>query len=254
MEIVLDNIKVNYIIKGENNDSTVLILHGWGVDHNTYTNMIDNLALKNKVYAIDFPGFGKSQNPPSNYDVTAYAKLTLEFIEKLKLGTVTLIGHSFGGRVIIKLVGALGYKPKRIILVDSAGIKPKRPLKYKVKQVVYKVLKNIARVFLGKRKYESLMNKYREKVGSADYNRADETMKEVFKNVVNEDLREHLKSINAPTLLIWGNADTETPVSDAKIMESEIPDAGLVVLNGGHFSFLDNPIQFINIVNKFMEG
>jgi pimeloyl-ACP methyl ester carboxylesterase len=80
-------------------------------------------------------------------------------------------------------------------------------------------------------------------------------MKEVFKNVINEDLTEYLPNIKASTLLIWGTLDTETPLSDAKIMESKIPDAGLVqITNGGHFSFLNNPVLFNAVVNKFLEG
>ena len=79
-------------------------------------------------------------------------------------------------------------------------------------------------------------------------------MREVFKNTVNEDLRKYLPSINVPTLLIWGENDTDTPLSDGRIMEKMIKDSGLVILKGaGHYSYLDNYNQFIRVLYKFLE-
>jgi len=255
LEIELKGLKVNYIKKGPDSNTNILILHGWGVDHTVYKDMIDNFSNKFTTYAIDFPGFGKSQDPDSTYDVEDYAKLTLEFIEKMKMKNVVLIGHSFGGRVIIKLVGKLGYSPKKIILIDSAGIKPKKKISVKMKEISYKIFKKIINIFLGKNKSKEVISKLRNKIGSTDYINANETMKEVFKNVVNEDLKVYLPKINAPTLLIWGTLDDQTPISDAKIMESLIPDSGLVqITNGGHYSFLNNPVLFYAAVNKFLEG
>lgn len=254
MEITIKGLKVNYIKEGPESNTNILILHGWGVDHTMYKDMIAELSKKFTTYAIDFPGFGKSDEPDSSYTVEDYAKLTLEFIEKNNMKNVVLIGHSFGGRVIIKLTGKLGFEAKKIILVDSAGIKPKKTLKRKLKEVLYKVAKGTIKLFLGK-KAEGVISKLRNKMGSADYVNANDNMKEVFKNVINEDLTEYLPNIKASTLLIWGTLDTETPLSDAKIMESKIPDAGLVqITNGGHFSFLNNPVLFNAVVNKFLEG
>jgi len=57
-------------------------------------------------------------------------------------------------------------------------------------------------------------------------------MRKILVKVVNEDLRPLLKDIKAPTLLIWGDKDTATPLYMGKIMEEEIPDSGLVILEG----------------------
>ena len=92
-------------------------------------------------------------------------------------------------------------------------------------------------------------------MGSEDYKNANETMKEVFKNVINEDLTQYLPNIKSPTLLIWGDKDMETPIEDGRKMESLIPDSGLVVINGaGHFSYLENCGYFLVVVKKFLEG
>ena len=64
-----------------------------------------------------------------------------------------------------------------------------------------------------------------------------------------------LKNIDCPTLLFWGDKDDATPISDAKIMEKKIPDAGLVVLEGGsHFSFLENTPFFLRVADSFFEN
>lgn len=254
MKINIDNIDVNYIEEGVDSKYTILLLHGWGVEIETYRVLIDELKKNFKIYALDFPGFGKTPNPPITYNVEDYAKLTLEFINRLGLNNVILMGHSFGGRVIVKMVSKLGYKPEKIILIDSAGVKPKRKPIYYIKAVMYKIVKGAIRVVLGKNKSQKIITKYRNKRGSADYIAADETMKKVFKTVVNEDLVSHFKDVTMPTLLIWGELDTATPLSDAKIMEKEMKDAGLVVIKGaGHYSFLNNLNQVVLVINKFLE-
>ena len=216
--------------------------------------VINEVSKKYNVYAIDLPGFGLSDEPSKDYMVEDYSKIVLEFINKLKLENVVLIGHSFGGRVIIKLVGALKFIPKKIILIDSAGIRPKRSLKYYIKVYSYKFARNMLKIILGKKKSYKIIEKYRSKVGSQDYKNASLTMREVFKNTVNEDLRKYLPSINVPTLLIWGENDTDTPLSDGRIMEKMIKDSGLVILKGaGHYSYLDNYNQFIRVLYKFLE-
>lgn len=255
MQIEINNLNINYIEKGPNSNTSILLLHGWGANIDSFNAIIEKLAIKFKVYAIDFPGFGLSQKPNENYHVEDYSKIILEFINMKKLKDVVLIGHSFGGRVIIKLVGKLGFKPQKIVLVDSAGIRPKKSLKRKIKERIFKFIKVISKMILGKEKSKKIIDKYKNKMGSEDYKNADDIMKEVFKNVINEDLTEYLPNIKSSTLLIWGDKDFETPLEDGKKMEKLIPDSGLVIIPGaGHFSYLNNPNYFMTIVNKFLEG
>ena len=73
-------------------------------------------------------------------------------------------------------------------------------------------------------------------------------------DVVNEDLKDLLPNIKQSTLLIWGTADTATPLSDAKLMEQLLPDAGLAEIPGvGHYSFLENPALFNAIISSFLK-
>ncbi len=83
-----------------------------------------------------------------------------------------------------------------------------------------------------------MLERYRNKAGSADYNQASPTMKQILSKVVNENLIHEFKLVKVPTLLIWGDNDTATPLNDGKIMEKEFADAGLVIFEGGtHYAF-----------------
>lgn len=255
MQININNLNINYIEKGPETNTNILFLHGWGTSIASFNPLIENMSQKFKVYAIDFPGFGLSDKPSEDYTVEDYSKVVLQFIKNKGLENVILVGHSFGGRVIIKLVGKLGYKPQKIILVDSAGIRPEKSTKAKIKEKIFKCVKAVIRILFGSKKSEKIIEKYRNKMGSEDYKNADSVMKEVFKNVVNEDLTEYLPNIDVPTLLIWGDRDSATPISDGRKMEELIPNAGLVTISGaGHYSFLDNTNYFLIVVNKFLEG
>ena len=80
-------------------------------------------------------------------------------------------------------------------------------------------------------------------------------MRQTFVKVVNQDLTELYSRFRASTLLIWGDADTETPLWMAKEMEKRIPDAGLVILEGGtHFAYLEQAARFNVIVRQFLKG
>lgn len=153
---------------------------------------------------------------------------------------VTLVAHSFGARVAIKLANDYGFLLDRLVIVNGAGIKPRRKLKYYYSVLRHKILKffNIP-----------------HKAGSKDYRKLSPVMKETFKNVINEDLTPLLKYISLPTLLIWGNKDKETPLYMARKMHNNIVNSGIVILrDAGHFSFLDQSQKFIAILKSFLES
>lgn len=98
-----------------------------------------------------------------------------------------------------------------------------------------------------------MIDAWRGKAGSADYRNSSPVMRSVMSRCVNEDLKGVMPSIKASTLLIWGEKDKATPLSDAKTMERLIPDAGLVSWpDCGHYSFLDNPGGFRAVLRSFL--
>ncbi len=242
-------IKFCYTVEGEG--QPVVLMHGWGCNHTTLQS-IERLLLPGfKVYNVDFPGFGGSTEPATVWGVEDYTALIEEFIKIEHIENPILLGHSFGGRVGILYSSRNAVR--KLILVDAAGIKPRRSLKYYYKVYTYKAVKHTLPLLFGKARAEELLNKYRSKVGSSDYSNASQMMRSILSKVVNEDLKSCLPKIKCPTLLIWGENDTATPLADAKFMEKMIPDAGLVSFPGvGHYSFLENPYQFAAVLKSFV--
>ncbi|MBC8536551.1 alpha/beta fold hydrolase [Feifania hominis] len=250
----IDQIKLHYETEGEGPD--VLILHGWGTNIRVMASVIAMLRDHFRVTAIDFPGFGESAEPPVAWGVPEYAALTKKFIEAQGLVRPILLGHSFGGRVILYMTGALGVEADKIVLTDSAGVKPKRKLKGRLKVMAFKTMKWVLLALpFAREKNRARVEAARKKFGSADYNSASGVMRETLIRVVNQDLTEYMPAIKAPTLLMWGEDDRDTPLADAKLMERLIPDAGLVTFKGaGHYSFLDKPGEFRVVLNTFLRG
>ena len=203
MKTIIENINLNYELYGEDKEETVVILHGWGANLKTMESVARGLAKNFKVYNLDLPGFGDSCEPTKDFFVEDYARIVKEFLKKVKVDTCTLIGHSFGGRIITVLVGKLGYNAKKIIYVDAAGVKPKRRLSYYIKVYSYKLAKNVIKLIYSRERVEQIINDLRKKSGSDDYRNANDNMRKTFINVINEDLTHLFKNIKVPTLLIW---------------------------------------------------
>ncbi len=156
-----------------------------------------------KVYSLNFPGFGESDEPPEQWGVQDYMGVLHEFISKLDIQNPILVGHSFGGRVILKYTAKYG-NVKKIILTGGAGIKPKRKLNYYVKVYFYKLSKKLLKLPVLNKYEEDILDKMKSKLGSPDYKSISGVMQQTLVKVVNEDLRHLLPDIKAATLLVWG--------------------------------------------------
>lgn len=251
--IEIDGISVCYSETGPDNGVKILLMHGWGCDHSTLASIQHRLENRMHVYNIDLPGFGSSSEPTSVWGVEEYTRFIEKFIAVMGNDIHILLGHSFGGRIGI-LLSSRHPEIEKLLLVDAAGVKPHRPLKYYIKVYGYKTSKLIYRILLGKTKAEARLEKIRRSRGSADYAQASPRMRAILSKCVNEDLKNVMPRIKASTLLVWGTNDTATPLSDAKTMEKLIPDAGLVSFDGcGHYSFLDNPVGFSAVLTEFLK-
>ena len=245
-----DNCRLHYEDCGEGHP--ILLLHGWGCNTTTFNAIRPFLEAHFRVLTVDFAGFGQSDEPKDVWGVEEYTR-SIEALAKAEgVENPILIGHSFGGRVSI--VYASRNKVQKVMLVDAAGVKPRRSLSYYRKVYTFKLLKCLAPIFLGKSRAEQMIQARRAKAGSSDYNQASPMMRRVLSKVVNEDLCHLMPKITAPTLLFWGENDTATPLADAKKMEKLIPDAGLVTVAGaGHFSFLENTPLFLRVAESFLQ-
>jgi pimeloyl-ACP methyl ester carboxylesterase len=229
----------------------VLVLPGWGASIEAVAPIVTALREVATVYAVDLPGFGESDPPPEAWSSVEYARFVDALFDVLDVDAATVIGHSNGGRVAIRLAVDFPDRVEKLVLVNSAGIRPRRTVGYRARVALYKVGKLAARV--GGRPGAALQRRIVRRVASSDYLDAG-PLRGTLVRVVNEDLRDCLPRIRVPALLIWGGRDRETPVADGRLMERMIPDAGLVVFEeAGHYSYLDAPGSFAKVVRYFVQ-
>ena len=235
----------------------VLLLHGWGCDHTVFAPVENALAEGATIVTLDFPGHGRSGEPPVPWGGGEYAAQVAELITQNGLAPVQVIGHSHGGRVALRLAAEYPGLVDRLVITGGAGIrKPEtaqsrgRTARYRRYSAFLKRMKDMPQLAaMADRLQTALRNKY----GSPDYVKLNENMRRTFVKLVSEDISPLLSGVRAPTLLIWGDADTETPLWMGRKMEKEIPDAGLVVFEGGtHFAFLEQWRRFVLIVKRFI--
>ena len=213
----------------------LLLLHGWGCTHSIFDAFLPEFSSHHKVFALDFPGFGESDEPSEVWGVEEYTRMVEAFCASLNIEKPAIVCHSFGGRVAILF--ASRNSVDRMIFADAAGIRPRRSLSYYIKVYSYKAAKWW---ILKVRKDEKAFLKLRASRGSSDYKNASERMKAILSKTVSQDLSAYLPKIKAPVLLFWGENDTATPLSDGETMERLMPNAALVkVPSAGHFSYLD---------------
>lgn len=253
MDIRIGQLNINYCEYGSGPD--VLLLHGWGSSCELYEFLCQSLADGFHFVAVDFPGCNKSEIMKRPWDINDYADFVMEFIDKTGLNNPILIGHSHGGRVIMQLAGSGRLYPPKIIFIDAAGLVPKKTFKQKLKSKSFKTIKNVLSLPLIKNHSSLLLEKARAHYGSADYNAAPPILRKTLVNLVNIDLRHLLPNISCPTLLIWGENDTATPLQDAEVIKNLISDSGLCVIKGtGHFSFCEKPYEVNTIINSFLRS
>ncbi len=237
MKKVLKDININYIQYGEGKD--VILLHGWGQNIEMMRFIGDKICDKFKVTILDFPGFGESDEPLTDWSVGDYVDLLHELVLSLKIKNPIIVGHSFGGRVGIKYSSM--YDVDKLVLMGA-------PCFYDdTLDLKTKVLKGLKKL-PGMNSLGEFMKKY---IGSTDYKNASPIMRKVLVNVVREDLSEDAKKIEAPTLLIWGTNDEAAPIEEARRLEKILKDGALIELPGTHYAYIENLDRVVSILDNF---
>jgi pimeloyl-ACP methyl ester carboxylesterase len=232
----------------------LLLLHGWGATKELMLPVAERLPARRAVVP-DLPGFGGTGAPPAAWGPDEYATWVLALLDRLGVATADVVGHSFGGRIAIALTAAHPQRVRRLVLTDSAGIRPRHGPRHLWRVRTFKLLRAAAawRWLPGGLRREAERRAQRR--GSADYRAATGTVRASMVRHVNADLRPQLARITRPTLLIWGDRDEDTPPADGRTMERLIPDAGLVLFEGaGHFAYAEQVDRFCRVVDVFLSG
>ena len=237
----------HYYDFGNPEKGTVVFLHGWRSEAAAFAETLKTLASSGyRVIAPDLPGFGKTTFPKgAAWGLSDYLVVVTDLLDSLELKEVILIGHSFGGRLAIKLAATKPEYVGQLVLASAAGFIRKKTLTKRLAKLVRPLFQPAFMQSLRKRIYKM--------IGAEDYVSTPE-LRNTFRKVIAEDLTELMTSVKARTLLVWGDEDKMTPLSFGERMNKLIADSKLVVLSGvGHFPFIEareafeeHLIQFLN--------
>ena len=252
MYYTYDEVSIYYEIHG-NGKKKMVILPGWGDTRSTFRYLIDYFKNDYQIYILDYPGFGKSSCLNQDFDIFDYAKMISSFLNDLDIKNPILLSHSFGGRIAILLSGYHQIKIDKMIMISSAGIKPKKKLRSIFRTYLYKTLKK-CKMFFPKLKREIYLKRLFNYFASSDYNALPTNMMTTFKNIVNKDLTIYLKQMKTETLLLWGKLDEDTPLQDGLKMNELINDSTLIVLEHcSHYVYLQDPNRMHLIIEEFIK-
>ena len=232
-------LKPNLVQIGDTRKPAVVFGHGWGRTYRDFIPVAEALAPVASSYLVDFPGFGDTPRPDETWGTQDYAAHMLDFLKtEYGLSRFLWVGHSFGGRVGMRIAATQKEAIAHLFLVASAGVPRTRSMLQKLngrrRGWEFKYRKSMAK---GDAELQALESQY----GSLDYIQSRETgLRDIFVKTVNEDQTDTLGEITCPTTLIYGGQDHDTPVEVGQKLAAGIPTAELIVCpHYDHISILD---------------
>ncbi|MCY4021586.1 MAG: alpha/beta hydrolase [Chloroflexi bacterium] len=247
--IVVNGQEIRERVVGEGDP--VLMIHGWGANLELLGPLAQNLeGFDYRLYMLDLPGFGGSAEPPAPYTIFDYAAFCIAYLDLHRLEQVHYFGHSLGGRIGLILGSDYSDRLKSMVLSNSAGIKSRQPMYSQLRLRLYRSVRKSLNRLGAAAIAQDLRQRYNKRYGSPDFQAASGVMRKTLVNVIGQDLLPNAYRVNIPTVLIWGDADTETPLWMGEKLERAIPDAALIVHEGaGHYAYLDYARRTASIMN-----
>lgn len=234
----------------------IIILHGWGLSGERFGPLASLLSKEGyETYAPDLPGFGTSATPKRAYVLGDYASFVHSYMAAKHIQNPILIGHSFGGRVSLKFQMLYPAESKAVILTGTPGFTPVPRKKLVFFVAAAKIGKCFFQLPILNIIYDSVRKWYYYVVGARDFYRAQGVMRDIFKNIVQEELETSMRAVGVPCLLVWGALDRITPVWIAEKMEKTITGSRLVVIpDCDHGVSYKMPEVFVKAINPFLRS
>jgi pimeloyl-ACP methyl ester carboxylesterase len=201
--------------------SDVLALHGWARSAADFARIVAG----RDALAVHLPGFGTTPPPPQAWGSADYADHLAQAL--VGTGPYVVVGHSFGGRVAVRLAVRHPELVRSLVLTGAPLVRATpapRPA------LTVRLAKRLRAWHLVP---DSVVERARRGAGSDDYRAVDGVMREVFVTVVNEDYREDLARIAVPVTMVWGELDDSAPLAGARLAAELVPGAELDVVEGG---------------------
>lgn len=248
MKVIVNEMATEYTDQG--NGPVILFLHGWQDSLHSFDSIANPLLETYRVLRLDLPGFGQTELPPKDWYLDDYIEFVVAFIEKINIEPEYIVGHSFGGRIILKALAKKRLSAKKIVLIASAGVSRVN----QTRNMVFNLIAKSGKLLVGIPPFSLFRKKMREKLyafAGSDY-LSSSVLSGTFLNVIQEDLSSLVKEISIPALLIWGAEDKATPLADAKFLSSSIKQAQLKVFeNCGHHVHQQEPEAVSELIKEF---
>jgi pimeloyl-ACP methyl ester carboxylesterase len=249
----------------------IVLIHGTSASLHTWEGWVRALAGERRVISFDLPGFGLTgpftgAYPRDDYRGAAYARFVLDFLDELKLGRVVLGGNSLGGEVAWRTAVLAPQRVSRLILVGAAGpafTPASMPLGFTIATVP--VLNRVAEWVLPRSLVaEGVASVYGDpsKVTPELVDRYFElTLREGNRRALGQRMRQEvrgedaglIKSIQVPTLILWGGKDRLIPPAVARDFERAIAGSRLVMFPDlGHVPQEEDPAATVAVVKRFL--
>lgn len=206
----------------------MVCLHGWGGDRNSLRGIGSLFLPTHQVHLIDLPGFGEAAAPPADWDTIKYADLIQGWLDARVEGPVVLVGHSFGGRVALRLAARRLPQVRAMVLMGVPGLPWPAFSRRALSRTAIRWLRH-ALTRLRPVTGSGPIDWHTRRFGSTDYLAAGE-MRQVLVHTVNEDLTESARAVTCPVLLLWGQDDVDAPLWMAQRYRALIGRATLEVL------------------------
>lgn len=221
---------------------SIYILHGWAYSTSEWSPFVSLLKKRGLTpILINVPGLTEKINKPWN--IEDYTSWLYEKLKKEK--NIVLIGHSNGGRIAMGFSIKYPGKVSKLILIDSAGIYHDElyiKFKRRIFGTIAKTGRKLTRVGIARDFLYFL-------TGEKDYKEASENMKKTMVNLLKFDKTLKAEAISVPTIIIWGQDDKITPVSDGKILSEKIVNSKLHIIDDArHSPQFTHPQQVSDII------
>ena len=263
---------LNYLEAGSG--PVLLLIHGMAGTHETWRAVIEPLAQRHTVIALDLPGHGASEAGPGDYSLGSLAAGLRDVLIKLGHERATLVGHSLGGGIAMQFAYQFPEITERLVLVSSGGLGPE------VNPVLRAAALPGANLFIAAtagpgRAAGTALARGLASVGlqpSADVaeiargyaSLADAGRRNAFLATLRAVVGTEGQRVDAgdrlylaegvPVLIIWGRHDRIIPVAHAERAHEAIPDSRLEIFDGaGHMPQLEVPARFVAVLERFLE-
>ena len=262
-----------YVIGGEG--PTMLLIHGIGGDWRTWEPVLEGLAHRHQVVAVDLPGHGSSAKGAGDYSLGALASALRDLCGALGIERATVVGHSLGGGVAMQFSYQFPERCDRLLLVASGGLGPDVGLALRLatlpgSELFLSIAAPAARSLIGLAASAGRTLRLRPAADVEFYARtfaglADAETRAAFlgtlRGVVGArgqlvDARDRLYlAEHMPTLIVWGERDAVLPVDHGRDAQQGIPGSRLEIFEGaGHIPQLDDPARFVAVVEEFISS